>query len=433
MLDAIMAATEHLVVTYTGANETTGQPRPPAVPLGELLDTLDATAAGGRAHALGAATPPARSRTTPSGHPLQAFDRRNLGRRVPFSFDRARLAGALAAAARTGSRSGPRRRQLLPGPAGRRSSSSPRWSRSSSTRSRSSCGDRLEVALADEGEEVTDGLPGRARQPRSSGASATGCCATCSRGRTPRPGARARSGGAACSRPAGSAGVWPRSRRPGRARSPSWPRPSPRARTLRAVDVDVDLGDGSPAARHRHRPLRPPRRQGRPSPGSVPSTCSRRGSRCSRCAPTHPGRPWSAGAIGRGEKGRHGAADDPSRGRLRHASSARPTCCATWSRSTTPACASRCRCRSRPAHAWASSRQPGTATARRRKDGSSSGSAPLPRRERRRRRTSRVWGPDAPLGRLLGERPLPGEEYAGRHPARRAGLRLWAPTDAEAR
>ena len=41
MLDAIIAATEHLVVTYTGANETTGQPRPPAVPLGELLDTLD--------------------------------------------------------------------------------------------------------------------------------------------------------------------------------------------------------------------------------------------------------------------------------------------------------------------------------------------------------------------------------------------------------
>ena len=55
MLDAIVAAREQLVVTYTGANETTGQPRPPAVPLGELLDALDETAAGRREHALRAA------------------------------------------------------------------------------------------------------------------------------------------------------------------------------------------------------------------------------------------------------------------------------------------------------------------------------------------------------------------------------------------
>ena len=43
MLDAILAATESLVITYTGADEHTGQPRPPAVPLGELLDALDRT------------------------------------------------------------------------------------------------------------------------------------------------------------------------------------------------------------------------------------------------------------------------------------------------------------------------------------------------------------------------------------------------------
>ena len=43
LLDAIGAATETLVVTYTGANEHTGQRRPPAVPLGELLDALDRT------------------------------------------------------------------------------------------------------------------------------------------------------------------------------------------------------------------------------------------------------------------------------------------------------------------------------------------------------------------------------------------------------
>ena len=37
----MLAATETLVVTYTGADEYSGQPRPPAVPLGELLDALD--------------------------------------------------------------------------------------------------------------------------------------------------------------------------------------------------------------------------------------------------------------------------------------------------------------------------------------------------------------------------------------------------------
>ena len=44
MLDALMAATEKVVITYTGADERTGARRPPAVPLGELLDALDDTA-----------------------------------------------------------------------------------------------------------------------------------------------------------------------------------------------------------------------------------------------------------------------------------------------------------------------------------------------------------------------------------------------------
>ena len=50
LLDAIGAATETLVVTYTGADPHSGQDRPPAVPLGELLDALDRTteAAGPR-------------------------------------------------------------------------------------------------------------------------------------------------------------------------------------------------------------------------------------------------------------------------------------------------------------------------------------------------------------------------------------------------
>jgi len=77
LLDAIMAATDTLVVVHSGADERTGLRRPPAVPLGELLDALapaDVVAA----------------------HPLQPFDARNFT--TPFSFDRAELAGARAAA-----------------------------------------------------------------------------------------------------------------------------------------------------------------------------------------------------------------------------------------------------------------------------------------------------------------------------------------------
>ena len=90
LLDAVMAATEHLVVTYAGAQETTGLTRPPAVPLGELLDALDTTVTGGREHAV-------------VRHPLQPFDQRNLRPDElktprPFSFDPAALAGARAAA-----------------------------------------------------------------------------------------------------------------------------------------------------------------------------------------------------------------------------------------------------------------------------------------------------------------------------------------------
>ena len=44
LLDALMAASERLIITYTGNDERTNKRRPPAVPVGELLDTIDDTA-----------------------------------------------------------------------------------------------------------------------------------------------------------------------------------------------------------------------------------------------------------------------------------------------------------------------------------------------------------------------------------------------------
>jgi exodeoxyribonuclease V gamma subunit len=92
LLDALMAATERLIVTYTGADERTNLRRPPAVPVGELLDIVDRTVS--------------REHGSPRDqivihHPLQPFDPRNFvpGNLVPsrpWSFDPQALAGAQA-------------------------------------------------------------------------------------------------------------------------------------------------------------------------------------------------------------------------------------------------------------------------------------------------------------------------------------------------
>jgi exodeoxyribonuclease V gamma subunit len=95
LLDALLAATEHLIVTYSGRDERTNRVRPPAVPVAELLDAVDATVrlAGGA---------PAREQVV-LNHPLQPFDARNftpgdLWGAEPWSYDRVQLSGARAAA-----------------------------------------------------------------------------------------------------------------------------------------------------------------------------------------------------------------------------------------------------------------------------------------------------------------------------------------------
>ena len=97
LLDAIARRDREASSSPTPARgEHTGAERPPAVPLGELLDALDRTAAS-------------RCRDTWSRtHPLQPFDEANFVAGgcapAPFTFDRAALAGARAARAARGAR-----------------------------------------------------------------------------------------------------------------------------------------------------------------------------------------------------------------------------------------------------------------------------------------------------------------------------------------
>ena len=327
MLDAVVAATEHLVVTYTGANETTGQPRPPAVPLGELLDTLDATAAGRQAHVL-------------RRHPLQPFDRRNLDavRPVLLRHRRARRAPGPP-------RPRPRRRRPfladveLPPRADDVELAT--WSPSSSTRSRSSCA-----------AGSTSCWPTRARRSPTRCRSRSTALAQWQVGDRmlrdllgrPHPAADARQGVAprrAASRPARLA-ARPEDRsttpRPVAEVAESVTQGAPRSRR---VDVDVDLGDGRRLRGTVTRPLRRPGGQGEllPARSQAPARGVGAAARAVR----------RAARAGRGPRARSAAATRRRASRphrVRAPSTRRaPTCCATWSPSTTPGCASRCRCR----------------------------------------------------------------------------------------
>ncbi|EUA52200.1 exodeoxyribonuclease V, gamma subunit [Mycobacterium xenopi 4042] len=233
LLDAICAATETLVITYTGADEHSGHERPPAVPLAELLDALDQTTQA-----------PVREHVV-TKHPLQPFDRRNVtpGELVPgtpFTFDPTALTAAQAAA---GKRCPPRRfiGDVLPAPPPGDIALADlleffkdpvkgffrRWitrCRGTSTRSRTRCRSRS--------------------APCRSGSSATACCTTCCAASTPAPRPNSSGGAAHCRRAAGlaqsqedsrsrrqacrghPAGTPRRAARPRRGRRPRrWPEP----------------------------------------------------------------------------------------------------------------------------------------------------------------------------------------------------------------
>ncbi len=307
LLDAVMAATEHLVITYAGADETTGARRPPAVPLGELVDALDLTA---RTHDDGPASAQVRIR-----HPLQRFDRRYLvaGSSVaptaddPFSFDPAALAGALAARDRSATVLPPARTALLSAPlapAPRGDVELEALARFLRHPVREFLRSRLDVRVPNADEEVLDGIPVELDHLGEWGV-ADRLLADLLRGRTVEDARQLE----------WRRGILPPGRLGWRLNQKAADKAAPvaeLARVLtagldpRSLDVDVDLGDG--------RRLR----------GTVTDLygdrivkvgVSRLGARhhldawlplLALCA-TWPDGPWSAGAVGRGG-GRGGAA-----------------------------------------------------------------------------------------------------------------------------
>ncbi|HET6505631.1 MAG TPA: exodeoxyribonuclease V subunit gamma [Baekduia sp.] len=82
LLDALMAATDRLIITYTGNDERTNARRAPAVPVGELLDVVGRMT-GDRDAVV-------------RRHPLQPFDPDNFAAGGPWSFDPISLLGARA-------------------------------------------------------------------------------------------------------------------------------------------------------------------------------------------------------------------------------------------------------------------------------------------------------------------------------------------------
>ena len=225
LLDAVMSAGDALLLLHTGADPVTGAERPPAVPLGELLDLvaeLLPRGGGGRAAPPAAALRPARLLRA---GPLRARPRRAGGSARVGARATARAAAARGpAAARLRRRRPGRPRRLLrlagagvPRAAARRAACRrPRRSWPTRCRSRST-GCR-------------------------SGTSATACSPPGWPASTRRPGGRPSCGAAPCRRCASARSCATTSRRPSR-RSPTRRCRCTSASRAR-VDVDVDLGGG---------------------------------------------------------------------------------------------------------------------------------------------------------------------------------------------
>ena len=185
---------EALIITYSGNDERTNAPLPPAVPVGELLDAIDATARV--APAGSAATGHARGRGPPSAaglRPAQLRDRDRI-RRVPPTAPGASTRPRSRARARS-SRRATSRQPFLPEPlppatGERRSSRSTSWSRSSSGRCARSCASGS--ASRPGATRTRSTTPCRSSSTASrAGASASGCWTRCRAGVDPRDAYRA--------------------------------------------------------------------------------------------------------------------------------------------------------------------------------------------------------------------------------------------------
>ncbi len=144
LLDALMSATDRLLVFYSGADRSTGAPRPPASP---VADVLDAVAAVTELEAVS------------TRHPLQTFDAANFAGTPPISFDADAFAGAVAAA-RPPAPAAP----FLPGPLAPPAGDAGVLELDELTSlivhpQRAFLRERLGVVLAEESDDVDDALP----------------------------------------------------------------------------------------------------------------------------------------------------------------------------------------------------------------------------------------------------------------------------------
>ena len=154
LLDAVCAATEHLVVLYSGADARTGARRPPAVPLGELLDAVAATAGPALRRTRSRRPAPAAALRRPQLHRRRA--RRAEARSASTASS---STGAVAAAGAQGAAPAVPRRVRCPPPPRRRPSRSTTSSRSSSTPCKQFLRQRVGLPISDRDDDPADALP----------------------------------------------------------------------------------------------------------------------------------------------------------------------------------------------------------------------------------------------------------------------------------